>query len=257
MPFTPAHSAIVLPLLRLRWLSATGLIIGSIAPDFEYFFKASVSSVHSHTWGGLFYFDLPVVVALAFVFHLVVKKNLINNSPRFLQVRFQDTLHFNFIKYLKSNWYWFLVSALIGAASHIFWDSFTHNSGYFVHRLPFYRYSLPWQGVKYPMFYVLQHVSTFVGLAAITVYVMLKQRQQIQSARITILYWTLVLIVIAAVVIIRFAVDGWNPHLGNRVVSFISGLCLALILTGFINFRNLTFTNRHGQEDAMGASRKT
>jgi hypothetical protein len=83
MPFTPAHSAIVLPFVRInpKYVSATGLIIGSLTPDFEYFFKMSVNGVHGHTLPGLLYFDLPVATALALVFHLVVKRNFINNVP--------------------------------------------------------------------------------------------------------------------------------------------------------------------------------
>src|SRR5687768_15085868 len=115
MPFTPAHAAIILPLVKLRRMSATGLIIGSMAPDFEYFFKVSVSSVHSHTWWGLLYFDIPVVFCLSLVFHLMVKQNLINNLPAFLQRRFQDTLHFDFLGYFKQYWAWFILSAAIGA----------------------------------------------------------------------------------------------------------------------------------------------
>jgi len=256
MPFTPAHSAIVLPLIRLRWFSATGLIIGTMAPDFEYFFKVSVSSVHSHTWSGLLYFDIPVVVVLSLIFHLTVKQNLINNLPAFLQRKFQDTLHFDFLAYLKLKWPWFLLSAALGAASHILWDSFTHNGGYFVHVLPFYSYRVPWQGVNYPMFYALQHISTTIGLAAIVLYILFKRSEKIEGARPTVLYWIAVLTIIAIVVISRFAVDAWNPHIGNRVVSFISGLCLALILTGLFNFRSLSFKNRDGKKDAMGASRK-
>ena len=56
MPFTPAHPAIVLPLIRSRYFSATGLIIGSLSPDFEYFFKMSVDSIYSHSKGGIILF---------------------------------------------------------------------------------------------------------------------------------------------------------------------------------------------------------
>ncbi|WP_240482010.1 DUF4184 family protein [Flavobacterium psychrophilum] len=39
MPFTFSHPAIILPLRYLprQWFSLTGLIIGSLTPDFEYF----------------------------------------------------------------------------------------------------------------------------------------------------------------------------------------------------------------------------
>ena len=53
MPFTPAHTALVLPFIQKRYLSATGLIAGSVAPDFEYFFKMSTNGVHGHTIPGL------------------------------------------------------------------------------------------------------------------------------------------------------------------------------------------------------------
>jgi hypothetical protein len=256
MPFTPAHSAIVLPFIRMRWFSATGLIIGSIAPDFEYFFKVSVSSEHSHTWAGLFYFDLPVVIALSLIFHFLVKRNLILNLPPFLQRRFQETLRFNFLEFLKNNWLIFLLSAVLGSASHILWDSFTHASGYFAQRLPFYDRYVPFQGVNYPMFYALQHISTAVGLTVMVFYILFKRAQTLNTSRPSMIYWLAIGLIVAVVMLFRFTIDSWHPHLGNTVVSFISGLCLALILTGFFNFKNLTFTNRHGQEDTMGAGRK-
>src|SRR5690242_2559034 len=110
MPFTPAHPAIVLPLLRKRWVSATGLVIGSLSPDFEYFFKVSVESQHSHTLAGLFYFDLPVTLLLALLFHEVVKRNLIHNLPTFFQRRLQDLLHLDFRKFLATHWLIFIFS---------------------------------------------------------------------------------------------------------------------------------------------------
>ena len=98
MPFTPAHPAIVLPFLKIKpeRVSATALVIGSIAPDFEYFFKMSVSGQHSHTLLGILYFDIPVTIGLAFLFHGVVKRNLIANLPAFFQYRFQPILQLEF-----------------------------------------------------------------------------------------------------------------------------------------------------------------
>ncbi|WP_220463965.1 DUF4184 family protein [Adhaeribacter radiodurans] len=45
MPFTFSHPAIVLPLTLLlrKWYSLTGLVIGSLTPDFEYFYQFSIS----------------------------------------------------------------------------------------------------------------------------------------------------------------------------------------------------------------------
>ncbi len=52
MPFTFSHPAIILPLKYLpqNWFSLTGLIIGSLTRDFEYFIRMKVRSNYSHTF---------------------------------------------------------------------------------------------------------------------------------------------------------------------------------------------------------------
>lgn len=245
MPFTPGHAAIVLPFIRLRWLSATGLIIGSFSPDFEYFFKMSVSSNYSHTRAGLFYFDLPVTIFLAFLFHQVVKKNLIINLPPFFQRRFQDTLQLDFVQYAKGNWLILILSSLAGAASHIFWDSFTHNSRYFVRMFSdFYQNnSVFFDGVSYPMFYVMQQVSTAVGCTAVILYALLKRPVEDAVVNVPrIAYWLAVIAIAMVAFVVRFWIYSDDAYMiGNLVVTAISGLLLGTIICGFINFKNKVY----------------
>jgi hypothetical protein len=246
MPFTPAHSAIVLPFIRInpKYLSATGLIIGSITPDFEYFFKMSVSGVHGHTFPGLFYFDLPVATVLSLVFHLVVKRNLINNLPAFFQRRFYNILRFDFLNYLKGNYVAFGVSVALGTLSHIFWDGFTHSNGYFVRELPFYdgAFIKFIDGVRYPLWYALQHISTFAGLLILIIYVALMRPVSSETMTPSIKYWLIVLLVVAVVIFVRFNFEPLKADIGNFVVSFISANCLAVIFAGLIPLRN----KKHG-----------
>lgn len=81
MPFTFAHPAIILPLpfLNKRWFSLTGLIIGSMIPDFEYFIRMRIQSIYSHTLAGIFWFDLPLALLISFIFHNKVKNLLFQN----------------------------------------------------------------------------------------------------------------------------------------------------------------------------------
>lgn len=241
MPFTPAHPAIILPLLRSRYFSATGLIIGSISPDFEYFIKMSVDDAHSHTVAGLIYFDLPVSFLLAWIFHNVVKKNLISNLPVYFQRRSQHLLEHDFAKYIRTNPRTFIVSALIGAASHLLWDSFTHNDT-FITNNSFYRETfIPFEGVNYPLFYALQHISTAIGLMVIVVYFLTIKPSATQiTAAPQLLYWVALMTIAAATVWLRFRVFPSDYGEGNLVVSCISGLVLSLICCGLINFRNTT-----------------
>jgi hypothetical protein len=242
MPFTPAHPAIILPLLRSRYFSATGLVIGSISPDFEYFFKMSVDDTHSHTLTGLIYFDLPVSLFLALLFHIVVKKNLIGNLPPYFQRRSQGLLEFNFVTYFKGNSWVFLLSALVGASSHLFWDSFTHNNTYFTQILPFYAGTyVPYNGVNYPLFYALQYISTGLGLTAMLIYIIMIKPSPVRlPSSPQVIYWFTLLIILAATVWIRFLVFPADYNEGNLVVSVMSGLVLSLVCCGLINFKDTT-----------------
>jgi hypothetical protein len=90
MPFTFSHPAIVLPFAFLprKWFSLTGLVIGSLIPDFEYFLRMRIKSNYSHTIDGLFWFDLPLGIILGYIFHYLVRDSLLNNLPIFLKSRF-------------------------------------------------------------------------------------------------------------------------------------------------------------------------
>jgi hypothetical protein len=241
MPFTPGHPAIVLPFVKSRYFSATGLIVGSMSPDFEYFFRLSVNGLYGHTVAGLFYFNIPVTFLLSILFHTIVKRNLISNLPEFFQRRFQDVLNYDFITYLKKNWIIFLVSAAIGTGSHIFWDSFTHNDRFFVRLFSdFYDSTYVYfHGANYPLFYVLQQVSTAVGLTVVFLYIILKKPQDnFQPAPPRIGYWIMVFAIAITVLRIRFLIHPSDYNLGNVVVTGISGLLVGVLCCGLVRFRS-------------------
>ncbi len=236
MPFTPAHTAVVLPFLRWRHLSATGLVVGSVAPDFEYFLKFSVDGIHGHTWAGLVYYDLPLTAVLSLLFHHLAARNLILSMPPFIQSRFIDVLDTPFLTILKTKPITFIVSALIGSASHILWDAFTHGNGFFVGYFSFYDDAfVPFDGVNYPLWYALQYISTFVGLAIVVVYLIAKKgRPALTSGKLS--YWIVLIAITLIAMAIRFQIRSSDMNLGNVVVSAISGLCLGLLFCGAIPF---------------------
>ena len=85
MPFTPAHSAAVVPLYFTfcKHLVFSALIIGSMSPDFEYILRLTPTSRIGHTFHGLFLFCLPVGLILNLLYN-VARTNclliLINNG---------------------------------------------------------------------------------------------------------------------------------------------------------------------------------
>jgi hypothetical protein len=240
MPFTPAHTALVLPFLRSKYCSATALIIGSMAPDFEYFFTMNDKSSHGHTFAGIFYFDIPVVIFIGFVFHRFVKVNLINNLPAFLQRKLNDLKRFQYEHYLKGHWPAFIGSAIIGSMSHLLWDSFTHPDTFIVNNFEIYKTIVPLHGARYPLYYALQVASSYIGLFIVILYILFKpQEKEAIVIKPTILYWCIVIFIGLLIFFIRFY---WLPRQLNLVVGVISSitaLSVALVIAGRIPFRQL------------------
>ncbi len=235
MPFTAAHPALMLPLLRWGRVLPSALVVGSITPDFEYFLRMQVKGIHGHTLAGLVYFNLPIGLVLLLAFHQVVKRSLIDNLPGPVQRRLRSLREFDFLSYWKQRYLSVLVCLLVGSASHLFWDSFTHNNGYFVNEFrPYYNaVSLPLGEVNYPLFYALQYISSVVGMVLILFYFFrLPTRGEANAINMT--YW----LVVCAVAIALFHLRTWilpsKIDFSNQVVSFIAAVLWALVVSGFV-----------------------
>ncbi|MBI3911056.1 MAG: DUF4184 family protein [Armatimonadetes bacterium] len=169
MPFTPAHPAIILPLKRLRpeWFSLTGLIFGSIAPDFEYFLYLRPVRTISHTIPGIFLLDLPLALLAALLFHQVLKKPLIAHLPVPLDRRYAAWSARPWALSSVPRWLVFLSSCVIGAVSHLVWDGFTHEGGFFVQHWPALTTGISVGARRVPLFRLLQYGSSLVGLLVV------------------------------------------------------------------------------------------
>lgn len=243
MPFTFSHPGAVLPLgfLPKRYFSMTALVIGSIAPDFEYFFRMRAISYYSHRWSGMLWFDLPLIIILAFIFHSMVRDRLIENLPGFISKRVVRFKGFDWPGYFKKNYPIVLLSAIIGAASHLLWDRFTHESGIFdtdIQKLKdFYSFSFRHRFATYNL---LQLISSIVGILIIFFTIFRLPAEKAFKRNSSILpYWVSILIVIGIVVSVRY-ITGFNfRHYRDSVMTIISGGLLGLLLTSlFFNARN-------------------
>jgi hypothetical protein len=161
----------VLPFIGRLRLDTTCLVIGSMAPDFEYFARAKQASAISHTWIGLVAWNLPVTLILALAFHHLVKWPLVLVAPRFIARRaavfaqrpWGSGAPLGFFAACA-------VSALLGALTHLLWDGITHSDGLIVPHVTALRtpIDLPMLDRDMVLHRVLQHVSTVVGLLVIT-----------------------------------------------------------------------------------------
>ncbi|TDD24355.1 DUF4184 family protein [Nonomuraea diastatica] len=161
MPFTPSHVAAVVPLLASsrvrRFADPWALTLGSMAPDLPLFLPFLPDYTDWHSWPGVVTLDLAAVLVLLPLFHVVFREPLVALLPAALAGR-AALLAPERLRLLPM-----AAGAVIGAASHVLWDSFTHSTG-----------AVEWGGWagvhvfgEIPLFRILQYVSSAIGLAVV------------------------------------------------------------------------------------------
>ncbi|HXK10913.1 MAG TPA: DUF4184 family protein, partial [Vicinamibacteria bacterium] len=164
----PSHQAPVLPLKRWRpeWFSGLGLVLGTAAPDLAFVLTLDPNGAPvSHTLAGLFLVALPMVIVLHALSTWLVFPWLLPRLPG------GPPLHLHALARSRPatdprSLLRVAVSGILGAATHVFIDGFTHgdHSGWALPLLPALGTKVP--GVETPLYDVLQ-VCLTIGLAAL------------------------------------------------------------------------------------------
>lgn len=228
MPFTLSHPAAlaVLPRALRDRLPLAALAIGTMSPDFEYLFRLRPLSVWSHTGPGLVFFCLPAGLLAWIAWERIAR----GPTREMLALRTDRHPH-------PFAWKTVLLAALgilIGAVTHILWDSFTHAGRLGAILFPQLEreawkvgtYSLRW-------FSVLQHLSTVLGAMVIGIWYLQERRRFGTEWR-----WTgagLVALRIAAIGLLAGAVNAYAPHtLGDARYPGTMGLLARFAVGGMV-----------------------
>ena len=138
---------------------------------------------------------------------------------------------FNWTKYFKENWIIVIISIIIGAASHLFWDSFTHYNGYFVGAIPELKNSINLLGKQIFIFKILQHASSLIGAIIITYSLLKLPKSKLSKTNIEIEYWIILTMLASTIITIKFLSSENTKQIGNFIVSSICAVIIALIIT--------------------------
>lgn len=169
MPFTLSHAAAALPFRSTRLLTSA-VVVGCLAPDFEYFIPFAHHGGFGHTLGGIFEFDLPLSLVVLWLFYRYAMEPLGTCLPEGARERLGSSSHALRINSL-SRFALIVLSILVGISTHILWDGFTHSGYwisdhlYFLHttvQLPVFG-SRPWYGI-------LQYLSSGFGIVVILIW---------------------------------------------------------------------------------------
>ena len=175
MPLTfLSHQAVVLPLKMVApsRTSGTALVLGSMAPDVEYFVRTYPTATISHTWPGLVTFCLPVALVLFWIVTRVVAEPLALHLPPGGEFRLSEYTLLREQPNTLRHWGVVAASALVGSASHLVLDRL---SGFWS-TLPIGEPTswLPREALPSSEAWIIAKLTTWIVLALVTV-VLLRQ----------------------------------------------------------------------------------
>jgi hypothetical protein len=148
----------------------SALIIGCFIPDLPYFLLIKGHEFYGHTFSGVFFFDLPLGLVVLWLFHSYIKQP----SLIFLPDGFRRRLKQGTFSFLPpSRLALIALSILIGTATHILWDAFTHDTYW-----PYWHWSFLRQPIVLPigglsvMYKLLQYLSSVAGAVIVAIWVL-------------------------------------------------------------------------------------
>lgn len=140
------------------------LVIGTFAPDLQYFILISDEDRSGHRFPEVLLFTIPLALLVLWIFESMVKRPAIELLPSGLQRRLQDKqepLSF-------AGWNRFAAIVLwttVGVATHVAWDQFTHGYSWLASRWTLLQTTLHLPLVHpITVAHLLQHISTVSGI---------------------------------------------------------------------------------------------
>ncbi|MET7513420.1 DUF4184 family protein [Streptomyces sp. NPDC005480] len=205
MPFTISHAAAVLPTVRRDGtgrgaLVPSLLVAGSFAPDVTYFAASAVPGAmefgdFTHSFPGVFTIDVAIAAVLVGLWRLL-REPVIALLPGRVRGRVLVVARgaggarggsasggsasgaFAWERRPVAAVWWWYVSAVLGAATHVVWDAFTHLDRWGMRVFPVLGEKIAGS----PLYWYAQYGGSVVALVVIAVFVVSAVRRVPSSA---------------------------------------------------------------------------
>lgn len=240
MPFTPTHTLAAVPFAW--WLRGptvfSSMVIGCMVPDWPLYVPFGPDYALTHSPAGIVLACLPIGLGLTAFFQVALKRPLNELLPVYLRIRL--------IKYVdnpqKLSPRSLLVMSggvLLGAASHVLWDVFTHRGMWGVVTFPALNDVLFTIGTaRFRTYMVLQHGSTFVGFPVFLIlfgyWCKISEVRNAQEATLSarsVFFWRALLIAIPMVISAQMI---WNLFLVSSPRSIFGVLYFGVTQAGLM-----------------------
>ncbi|MEY9909992.1 hypothetical protein ABIA35_006236 [Catenulispora sp. MAP12-49] len=168
-------------------LIGSALVFGAMAPDVPYFAGAFALGDLAHTWAAVPTLDVAITVALAAAWHLLLRAPLVRllparwaaaaeelTAPRERRIQLFRLSRLSRLSLVP----WFVLSAVIGAVTHVAWDDFTHPGRIGVRLFPVLQNA---RIFGEPPYVLLQYGCSVLGVGALGYWTAQEMRRAAQS----------------------------------------------------------------------------
>jgi hypothetical protein len=181
MPFTISHAAAALPVHALgkSRLPLAALMVGSMSPDFTFFLPGELGRHATHSLPGVFLFCLPAGLAVWLFYLLVLERPTIAFLPDAWRTRITPSPRLTPRALFAA-----ALAIVLGAFTHLIWDSFTHGSTPVSEALPGFAATVfNAGGMSVRVYFLLQIFSSVFGLGVLAAWAWrIRKRPQLSRA---------------------------------------------------------------------------
>jgi hypothetical protein len=236
MPFPLAHPAAVLPLRQYcpRQLNFPALVIGSLCPDAGYCLGRLGEFSHRFL-AGSFGFCLPVGWLLVLLFYLA-RRPVVQRLPARHRQIFEPLC-----RRPAGSPFLIIVSLLLGAWTHLFLDSLTHENGWFAGHLPALQTIVAFGDCRGRVCDLLYDACTFAGVVYVALIYLnwLERTAESPGWIFPGFKWVAALMLATLTLLLSFANRKVAPALGLAAI----GVLTATLIAGFLAVTVLALRN--------------
>jgi hypothetical protein len=148
------------------------LVIGAMSPDIPYFLPRGPWALPTHTVGGIVLWAPLLGFVAVIVWWVLLARPAYAWAPAPVRAKLPEPVSAR--ERLGSLRALVLVYAalVIGAATHVLWDAFTHTDGWVVERVPGLWQSVAWLPGHLAVYRWLQYASSVIGLVILAWWVL-------------------------------------------------------------------------------------
>jgi hypothetical protein len=175
MPFTISHAAAAFAVHALgrSRLPLAAIMVGSTTPDLVFYVPQFAEYDNSHSLSGAVTFCMPLGLLIWWFFIRVLERPTMSWLPEAWRTRITPTPRPD----LRA-WCWAALAVVLGAITHLVWDSFTHSATPVVDALPAFRNEVfTAGGMPVRFYFLLQILSSVFGLAVLAIWALRIPRQ--------------------------------------------------------------------------------